>query len=92
MDVAALSDDLALECLEVEIEMRQGMFLDCDGGVAQILPFRQQRHHRGAARDKAGLQVVHRLLEIRIAQSGAGIGLEGVALRPHQPLPSPMAG
>src|SRR5487761_99235 len=91
--LAAIGDHALLEFLEIEIEIRQRMLFDRHRFVAQFLPFRQLRHHMGAALGEAAAQVQHRLLQLRVAERVARIGLEGVAGYLHDASPgSPMAG
>ena len=93
MHLAAIGDDILLETLEIEIEMRERMVLDRDAFVAQRLEFRQPRDRLGALFRKTGAHHGHRALQIGVAERAMRIRLEGVAGRLHQLLSgSPMGG
>ena len=84
MHLPAARDDVLLEDLEIEIEIRQHVILDRLALLAQRVEFRQARHHGGALGGKAGAHHAERLLQIGVAKRPLRVFLEGAAGRLHQ--------
>ena len=74
---------LALELLQVEIEVGERVILDVLGGVAQRLELGQLGAGRRDAADVVHAHALHRLLQVGIAERARGLLLEGEALRLH---------
>ena len=87
MDVAAQRQHLALELLEVEIEVGQRVVLDVARAVAQRLELGQPLGRLAAALGEAHLQLGERILQVGVGQGRADILLEVVGGRFHQPAP-----
>ena len=87
MNVAAQRRHLALELLEIEIEVGQGVVLDVAGAIAQRLELGQTLGRLAAAFREADLQLGERVLQIGVGQRGVDIVLEVVGGRFHQRLP-----
>ena len=73
MDVAAQRRHLALELLEVEIEVGQRVVLDVARPVAQRLELGQPLGRLPAALGEADLQLGQRVLQVGIGQGGVDI-------------------
>ncbi len=76
MDMGAVGDRLPFEFLEIEIEMGERVFLDRLGLLAQRLEFGQPVIGLAALDGETHAGLVERLLQDRVAQRGARIGLE----------------
>ena len=75
--LAAGLRDLLLVGLEVEVEMGERVVLDGARVVAERLEFRQRLDGLRPLVDEAGLDVVERLLELRVGERSLGVRLEG---------------
>ena len=84
MDMAAQRRDLALELLEVEIEIGERVVLDVARGVAQRLELGQPLDRLPAALGEADLQLGERILQVGIGERGIDIVLEVAGGRLHQ--------
>ncbi len=87
MDVAAQRRHLALELLEVEIEVFKRMILDVAGTIAQGLEFRQALGGFAAALGETHFQLGQRILQVGIGQGDPDIVLEVVGGGLHQRRP-----
>src|SRR5476649_593676 len=84
MNVAAQADHLALELLEVEIEIGERVVLDVARTVAQRLEFRQALGCLAPALGEADLEHGQRVLEVGIRQRAVDVALEVVGGGFHQ--------
>ena len=85
------ADHLALELLEVEVEVGQRVVLDVARAIAQRLELGQALGRLAPALGEADLQLGQRILQVGIGERLADIVLEVVGGRLHQPV-SPIGG
>ena len=83
MDLSAGSYNVFLEELELEVEMLKRMVFDGFADVAQRLEFGEPLDREPPALGKPASHQAQRPLQYRVAEAGAGVGLEGAAGREH---------
>ncbi len=94
VNVAAQRRHLALELLEIEVEVGQSVVLDVARAIAQRLELGQALGRLAPAFGEADLQLGKRVLQIGVGQRGVDIVVEVVGGGFHQRLPrsgSPIA-